>query len=141
MMREPILRGHKKRLSLGFLYGRMVMALKGGKGRRRAPFERTSDPLRTVRMPITDTLDLHTFSPTQIERLLEDYLEECRERGIDEIRIIHGKGRGLQRHRVHSFLSKSPMIQSFRDADPGGGGWGATLAVLRKPHGHMISDK
>jgi len=84
-----------------------------------------------VRMPITGTLDLHTFSPRDLEPLLEDYLEECLERGITEVRIIHGKGKGIQRRRVQSLLSRSPMVESYRDADPGGGGWGATIAVLR----------
>jgi len=91
----------------------------------------------TVKMPITDTLDLHTFSPAELEPLIEDYLEECLKRGIHEIRIIHGKGRGVQRRRVQSILSRSPLIQSHHAPDPGGGGWGATVAVLRKARGHM----
>ena len=85
---------------------------------------------RVVRIPITDTLDLHAFAPADVAFVLEDYLEACVERGLREVRIIHGRGKGVQRRRVQSFLSRSSLVQSFRDADPGGGGWGATLAVL-----------
>jgi DNA-nicking Smr family endonuclease len=89
-----------------------------------------SEADRVVRIPITDTLDLHAFSPADVAPLLEDYLEACVERGLREIRIIHGRGKGVQRRRVQSLLSRSSLVQSFRDADPGGGGWGATVAVL-----------
>ena len=84
-----------------------------------------------VTMPITGTLDLHTFSPAEIVPLMEDYLAACLEKDIHEVRIIHGKGTGVQRRRVHSFLSKNPWVSAFRDADPGGGGWGATLVSLK----------
>ncbi len=83
-------------------------------------------------MPITDTLDLHTFSPAELEPLIEDYLKACLKRGILEVRIIHGKGAGVQRRRVRSALSRNPLVQSYHDADLGGGGWGATIAVLKE---------
>jgi len=111
-----------------------------GKGKKRVTSGRTADSVRTVRMAITDTLDLHTFSPTELEPLVKDYLEECLKRGIGEVRIIHGKGKGVQRGRVHSLLSRSPVVQSYHDADLGGGGWGATIAVLRKGKGHRPND-
>jgi dsDNA-specific endonuclease/ATPase MutS2 len=57
---------------------------------------------------------------------------ECIKAGIYEVRIIHGKGMGYQRRRVHSFLSKSPLVQSFSPAPPTSGGWGATIALLRR---------
>ena len=105
-----------------------------GKGQKKVHGRTAGDSLEPVTMPITGTLDLHTFSPAEIVPLMEDYLEACLEKSIHEVRIIHGKGTGVQRRRVHSFLSKSPWVESFHDADPGGGGWGATLVVLR-PHG------
>ena len=117
----------------------------GSKSRKKTqrtslPKETTSDSVPTVRIPITDTLDLHAFSPKELEPLLEDYLEACQKQGIKEVRIIHGKGTGVQRRRVQSFLSKTPAIQSFRDADPGGGGWGATIVTLRKADHHPGND-
>lgn len=63
-----------------------------------------------VRIPIEDWIDLHTFSPKEIPSLLEDYLEECRKKGFQDVRIIHGKGKGVQRKIVHSFLEKSPLV-------------------------------
>jgi len=85
-----------------------------------------------IRIPIGDSIDLHTFSPREIPSLLEEYVEECIKAGIYEVRIIHGKGMGYQRRRVHSFLSKSPLVQSFSPATPTSGGWGATIALLRR---------
>ena len=86
----------------------------------------------TIRIPIEDSIDLHTFSPGEIPSLLEEYLEECKKAGIYEVRIIHGKGMGYQRQRVHSFLATSPLVQSFHLAPPTLGGWGATVALLRR---------
>jgi DNA-nicking Smr family endonuclease len=63
---------------------------------------------------------------------LEEYLQECQERGFKEVRIIHGKGKGVQRNIVHSFLEKSPLVESFRSAPPEAGSWGATLVALKK---------
>jgi len=84
-----------------------------------------------VHVPIEDWIDLHTFSPKEISSLLEDYLEECQKKGFKEVRIIHGKGRGVQRNIAHAFLKKSPLVESFRIAPPEGGGWGATLVYLK----------
>ncbi len=86
----------------------------------------------TIRVPIEDSIDLHTFSQKEIPSLLEDYLEECRKAGIYEVRIIHGKGMGYQRQRVHSVLAKSPLVECFSLAPPALGGWGSTIAVLRR---------
>jgi DNA-nicking Smr family endonuclease len=85
-----------------------------------------------VRIPIEGWIDLHTFSPKEIPSLLEEYLLECQKRGLKEVRIIHGKGKGVQRRIVHSFLKKSPLIDSFRMAPPEAGSWGATIAFLKK---------
>jgi DNA-nicking Smr family endonuclease len=85
-----------------------------------------------VRIPIEDWIDLHTFSPKEIPSLLEDYLEECRKKGFQDVRIIHGKGKGVQRKIVHSFLEESPLVETFKEAPPEAGSWGATLATLKK---------
>jgi len=88
-----------------------------------------------VRIPIEDWIDLHTFSPKEIPSLLEDYLLECQKKGFSEVRIIHGKGKGVQMNIVHSFLEKSLLVESYRLAPPGAGSWGATIAYLKKPRG------
>ncbi len=85
-----------------------------------------------VEMLIDGTLDLHTFNPGEIKELIPHYLSECRERGILNVRIIHGKGTGALRKTVHSILRKMPEVESFRLAGEDGGGWGATVVRLRQ---------
>ena len=85
-----------------------------------------------IRIPVEDSIDLHTFSPREIPSLLEEYLKECIKAGIYEVRIIHGKGMGYQRKRVRSFLTKSSLVQSFSIAPSTSGGWGSTIAILRR---------
>jgi dsDNA-specific endonuclease/ATPase MutS2 len=85
-----------------------------------------------IRYPIEDMIDLHTFRPNEVKDLLNDYLEEARGKGFEEVRIIHGKGMGVLRRTVHAVLKSHPMVISFREAGPEAGGWGATIAVLRK---------
>ncbi len=82
-------------------------------------------------IPITGELDLHTFSPRELAPLLEDYLWACQERGILEVRIIHGKGTGQLKARVRSLLAKNPQVVAVTDAGPERGGWGATLVTLK----------
>ncbi|MFQ5876165.1 MAG: Smr/MutS family protein [Acidobacteriota bacterium] len=84
-----------------------------------------------VDLPIDGRLDLHTFRPREIGDLLVDYLEACRERGILQVRIIHGKGTGALRRRVHAVLDQRPEVISYRPAEEDAGGWGATVALLR----------
>ena len=88
--------------------------------------------LDVVHIPIEDWIDLHTFSPKEIPSLLEEYLLECQKKGYREVRIIHGKGKGVQRNMVHSFLKKSPLVESFESAPPEAGSWGATIACIKK---------
>jgi DNA-nicking Smr family endonuclease len=83
-----------------------------------------------VVLPITDQLDLHTFSPKDIEPLLEDYLEACREQGLFQVKIIHGKGSGQLKARVRALLAKNPLVLHLIDADADAGGWGATIVQL-----------
>ena len=86
-----------------------------------------------VEVPIEPCIDLHTFSPKEIPEVLESYLEECQKVGLREVRIIHGKGIGVQRKIVHSCLKKSPLIKTFSPGPPEAGGWGATIAFLKTP--------
>jgi DNA-nicking Smr family endonuclease len=86
-----------------------------------------------VPLPITDELDLHTFRPAEIEPLLEDYLAACAARGIRSVRIIHGKGTGALRERVHAWLRRSPRVAAFALCEAATGSWGATRAELRRP--------
>ncbi len=82
-----------------------------------------------VEMPIDGTLDLHTISPRDTRDLVPAYLDECRARGILSVRIIHGKGIGVQREIVHSILARHPAVISFGHPSDQGS-WGATVVEL-----------
>lgn len=84
-----------------------------------------------IELPIDGVLDLHTFPPREVKDLIADYLALCREKGIFEVRIIHGKGSGALRRTVQAVLSRLPEVSSFRPAGEDGGGWGATLVRLK----------
>jgi hypothetical protein len=83
-----------------------------------------------VRLEIGDVFDLHSFAPRDIERVVEEYLLEARRAGFRSVRIIHGKGRGVQRRLVQSILARTPFVRDWTDAPPQSGGWGATVAHL-----------
>jgi dsDNA-specific endonuclease/ATPase MutS2 len=83
-----------------------------------------------VILPIEDHLDLHPFQARDIPSVVEEYLKQCIDAGIPEVRLIHGKGVGVQRNIVRSILEKHPGVASFGDAPPEGGGWGATVVKL-----------
>ena len=83
-----------------------------------------------IELPIDGVLDLHTFNPRDVKPLVRDYLDECRERDILEVRIIHGKGIGALRETVHSVLKKLDYVESYRLAGEDRGSWGATLVTL-----------
>ncbi len=83
-----------------------------------------------VVLPLDGVLDLHTFAPREVGRLVPAWLAECRAHGILEVRIIHGKGTGVLRERVHRVLDRDPSVLGYRLAGEDGGGWGATLATL-----------
>ena len=84
-----------------------------------------------VRLPIEDVLDLHAFAPKEVPSVVEEYLELCRQAGMSEVRLIHGKGTGAQRAVVRRLLRTLPGIVSFADASSQAGGWGATLVRLK----------
>ena len=88
-------------------------------------------PEDPVPLPITGDLDLHTFRQSEVGDLLGDYLEACAARGLGVVRIVHGKGTGALRERVHAWLRRSPRVASFALCDETAGGWGATRVVLR----------
>lgn len=90
-------------------------------------------------LPIEDTLDLHTFHPRDLEPAVEAYLEEARKRGFGEVRLIHGKGRGVARARVARLLARLPYVRRAYEAPPERGGWGATVVEL-VPEGHDHAD-
>jgi len=83
-----------------------------------------------VEYPIDGTLDLHQFSPKETREVLAEYIEACLEQGILQLRIVHGKGIGVQREIVRSFLKSHPKVKAFRQEGGSGGGWGATVVDL-----------
>jgi DNA-nicking Smr family endonuclease len=86
--------------------------------------------MEPIKIPIEDHLDLHTFRPQEVSDLLDDYFEECLRVGITSVRIIHGKGKGILKKRVHALLRKHPLVIDFKEAGAAAGGWGATLVEL-----------
>ena len=91
------------------------------------------DPDEPVPLPIEDALDLHAFAPRDVAGVVADYLEEARAKGFAEVRIIHGRGIGVQREVVRAVLARTPGVVSFHDAPPERGGWGATVVRLAIP--------
>ena len=84
-----------------------------------------------IEVPIEDSIDLHPFQPHQIRDVALEYLLAARQRGFREVRLIHGRGIGVQREIIRSLLTTLPWVVTFRDADPAGGGWGATIVVMK----------
>jgi DNA-nicking Smr family endonuclease len=82
-------------------------------------------------LPIEDSIDLHAFRPKDVASVVEEYLEQCRQAGLNEVRIIHGRGTGVQRSIVRSILERHSLVLSFHDASPEAGGWGATVVALK----------
>lgn len=83
-----------------------------------------------VEMEITDVLDLHTFRPQEVADVVRDYLDAAHEKGLRKLRIIHGKGKGVQRRTVRTLLERDPRVTGFGDAPLGAGSWGATWVEM-----------
>jgi DNA-nicking Smr family endonuclease len=86
--------------------------------------------MEPVKLPIEDVLDLHTFNPRDVKELLEEYFILCIQKELFAIRVIHGKGKGILKKRVHSILKQNRHVKSFYDAQMESGGWGATIVEL-----------
>ena len=104
---------------------------------RRAPEtdeDEALDPLNPFPQPVVieflDVIDLHSIPPAQVRAVVEDYLAEAQRRGWQSVRIIHGKGIGVQREMVRAILERTPFVLEFGDAPPEAGGWGATVVRL-----------
>jgi dsDNA-specific endonuclease/ATPase MutS2 len=84
-----------------------------------------------IRIPITDVFDLHSVPPRDVRPIVEEYLAEAHRLGFKALRIIHGRGIGVQRELVRSVLAQTPYVASYSDAPLEAGGWGATIVTLR----------
>jgi DNA-nicking Smr family endonuclease len=90
-----------------------------------------AEPGDPVRVPIEDALDLHSFVPRDVPSVVAEYLEAAHARGFREVRLIHGRGIGVQRAIVQSLLRGHPLVAGFVDAPEDRGGKGATIVSLR----------
>jgi DNA-nicking Smr family endonuclease len=84
-----------------------------------------------IELPVTDVLDLHSFRPAEVPDLVRDWLDAAYEKGFRELRIIHGKGIGVQRQTVRTLLGRDPRVEAFGDAPPEAGSWGATWVRMK----------
>ena len=87
----------------------------------------------SIEIAIEESIDLHWFLPKEVRDVVEGYLEAAIEKGFREVRIIHGRGKGVQRNRVQQILANHPLVERFADAPADRGGWGATIAWLAPP--------
>jgi dsDNA-specific endonuclease/ATPase MutS2 len=105
------------------------------------PQKRSPDPLpesdeehfdeEVLRLSVTDVFDLHTVPPRDVEAVVEEYLLEANRLGLKALRIIHGRGIGVQREMVRKICARTPFVAGFGDAPAEAGGWGATVITLR----------
>jgi hypothetical protein len=91
--------------------------------------------IEAVTVPLTDVLDLHSFRPEESRQVVTAYLDEARRAGLGEVRIIHGRGRGVQRATIRRVLAEATGVAEFTDAPPARGGWGATVVRLHPIQG------
>ncbi len=84
-----------------------------------------------IQIPITDVFDLHSVPPRDLKAIVEAYLEEANRLGFKALRIIHGRGIGVQRETVRAVLARTPFVAHYADAPAEAGGWGATIVTLR----------
>jgi dsDNA-specific endonuclease/ATPase MutS2 len=92
------------------------------------PFDPFPEP---VRLEITDVFDLHSIPPREVRAVVEEYLREARRKGFRSVRIVHGKGVGVQREIVRAVLARTDFVEHFADAPPESGGWGATVVRMK----------
>lgn len=90
------------------------------------------DPERAVELPLDGVLDLHTFHPRDVADLVPTWLEACKDKGLWELRIIHGKGKGVLQRTVHAILARTPFVVAYGLSQPDSGGWGSTWVTLRR---------
>lgn len=88
------------------------------------------EELEPIELEITDVLDLHTFPPSDVKDLVREYLDLAYDKGLRELRIIHGKGIGAQRRMVRTILERDPRVVAYGDPPGEAGGWGATWVTL-----------
>jgi hypothetical protein len=86
--------------------------------------------LLAVALPVTDVLDLHSFRPRDVPEVVAEYVLAARRAGLTEVRIVHGRGRGVQRAVVRRLLTGAAGVAGFTEAPPARGGWGATIVRL-----------
>jgi len=103
--------------------------LEGARNGRTAAVALGDEP---IRIPIEDALDLHAFAPRDVASVVAEYLDAAHARGFSEVRLIHGRGIGVQRKIVQSVLARHPLVAGFADAPPERGGAGATIVRLRR---------
>lgn len=96
--------------------------------------ERSADPEEpeAIEVEVTDVLDLHSFPPSEVPQIVRDYLELAWEGGFDQVRLIHGRGKGVQRRTVRTIAERDPRVEEFGDAPASAGGWGATWIRFRE---------
>jgi|SRR5689334_4463579 DNA-nicking Smr family endonuclease len=95
------------------------------------PCDPAGDPsAEPFRIPVTDVLDLHSVPPRDVKGVVEEYLSEAHRLGFKALRIVHGRGIGVQRETVRSVLARTSFVAAYGDAPPEAGGWGATLVML-----------
>ena len=102
--------------------------------------EYEDDESEPVRIPIEDVLDLHSVSPRDVKPVVEEYLSEAHRLGFQAVRIIHGRGIGVQREMVRNILARTPFVASFGDAPGEAGGWGATIVTFIRAPGPRASE-
>ncbi|PRP98613.1 Smr/MutS family protein [Enhygromyxa salina] len=106
----------------------------GPRGLPGAPWAGASARAETAaaEVAVDGELDLHNFSPKEVAPLVREYIDVCHAREIRDLRIVHGKGKGVLRRTVHSLLEKHPLVEDFRLGGHGEGSWGATIVRLRE---------
>ena len=95
-----------------------------------------SEPDEPLVVPLEDVIDLHPFAPQEIRSVVEEYLLACCQAGLSPVRLIHGKGKGVQRNSIRALLARLPYVEEFHDAPPQAGGWGATVVRLKPTDQH-----